>query len=474
MAGSHAARMVLSRDGSMPYGEETSEFTRTERRDVGFHVRGIMNTRWLAIGLFASVVGVGPAVAATLDSVRTWGGTGSDRVEGTAVAADGSVYLAGTTSSFGAVDDDVFLIKYGPTGTLAWQRTWAQPAQQAFSMNDSASGVAVDSSGAAYVVGNTFTGLSTGNDLLLLKFNPDGTLAWQRTWGGISLDSGDAIVVGADGGIYVAGTTQSFVDREAFIVKFNSVGAVEWEQTWSRGESDSAQALAIGPNGNVYVAGTSFRPDSIFFFDAFLLQLTPGGNVVSETGYAAGEIADALGVAVAADGSVYLVGSLDGAAAAFVVRLTADLALDWDRTIGGRSGERANAVRVAADGTIWVVGETNTVDASDEVFVAQFSTRGRVEQQHTWGGVDIEHGIDLGFGPDGVVLNVGAIAQTPPWVFQNSRLKASRLRGTLVDLGGAVTAVTGTVGTPTGVVATPVGSETYGGESDAALLKIIP
>jgi beta-propeller uncharacterized protein DUF5122 len=39
------------------------------------------------------------------------------------VAPDGSVYVAGTTLSFGAGDRDAFLLKYNTDGTLAWQRT---------------------------------------------------------------------------------------------------------------------------------------------------------------------------------------------------------------------------------------------------------------------------------------------------------------------------------------------------------------
>jgi uncharacterized delta-60 repeat protein len=420
----------------------------------------------VAVGLLVTVVGPGPASAATLDSARTWGGPRSELVEGTAVAADGSVYVAGTTFSFGAGNNDIFLVKYDAGGALAWQRTWGQPGEF---LGDSAGDVAVAADGSAYVVG---TAVTVSNDVVLLKFGADGTLLWQRTWGGPSLDTGDAVAVGPDGSVYVAGTTESFSDREAFVVKFTADGSVVWQQTWSRGESDSAQALAVDAAGTVYVGATSFRP--IFLFDAALLELSPEGVLLSETGYAVGESADVLGVAVAPDDSAYLVGSLDGAASAFVVKLTPERTLAWERAVGGRSGDRANAAAVAADGTLWVAGETNTEDASDEAFVVQMSAeRGRMLQQNTWGGVQIEHGIDVGFAPDGDVI-VGAIAQAPPWQFLDSKLKGKRLHGALVELGGTTSAVQGTLGVPNGVITVPAGSETFGGESDAAVLRITP
>ena len=55
---------------------------------------------------------------------RTWGGVNQDAAEGVAVAPDGSVYATGTTLSFGAGDQDIFLLKYAADGTLVWQRTW--------------------------------------------------------------------------------------------------------------------------------------------------------------------------------------------------------------------------------------------------------------------------------------------------------------------------------------------------------------
>jgi uncharacterized delta-60 repeat protein len=421
-------------------------------------------SRW-AVGIFVSFVGAVSGSAATLTSERTWGGTNSELVEGSAVAADGSVCVAGTTFSFGAGASDIFLIKYDPSGALAWQRTWGQPGQF---LNDSAGDVAVAADGSVYVVG---TAVTASNDVVLLKFDASGTLVWQRTWGGSSLDTGDAVAVGPDGSVYVVGTTQSFSDREAFIVKFSPAGSILWQQTWSRGESDSAAAVTVDADGIVYVAATSFRPD--FLFDTALLKFASDGTLLAQQGYAVGEIADALGIAVGADGRIYVVGSLDGADAGFVIAFTPDLALEWQRSIGGRSGDRANAVTVAADGTVWVVGETNTADASDEAFVAQFSTRGRLLQDNTWGGAEIEHGIDIGVAPDGDLV-VGAIAQAPPWTFREARLKSGKLHGDLIALDGVVTSVAGSLGTPSGVVAVPQGSQTFAGASDAAVLTIAP
>src|SRR5262249_59183321 len=94
---------------------------------------------------------------------RTWGGTLGDVAEGVAVSGDGSsVYVAGTTRSFGAGFDDAFLLKFSARGTLIWQRTWGG------AINESGQAVAVAGGGRGYVAGggNSFF----GNHAILLEF----------------------------------------------------------------------------------------------------------------------------------------------------------------------------------------------------------------------------------------------------------------------------------------------------------------
>ena len=421
---------------------------------------------WVGVagGVLLSIAA--PAAAATLATVQTWGGPESEAVEGTAVASDGSVYQAGTTFSFGTGNGDVFLLKYDADGTLAWQRTWGQA--DAF-VGATAGDVAVAPDGSVYVTGTSF------GEVFLLKWSAAGELQWQVALGGSGFQEGNAVLVGGDGGIYVAGTrdSQGPTGRDVFLARFAADGTLVWQKSWDRGQSDNAQALALGPDGVIHVGGTSFREGEIFTFDAVLLRFDPAGTLLSETAWAAGEIADVEAVAAGRDRSVYLAGALDGAADAFIVKLAPDLSLEWQRTWGGRSGERAQALTVGPDGSVWVTGATNTPDDSDELFLLRVSPAGRVLEAHLWGGVEIENGRDLAFAPDGS-LYVGAVAQAPPWAFQDGRRHASRVKGALVPVAGTVADAGAAVTELTGVVTEPVGSETYAGGSDAGLLKVLP
>src|SRR5919198_867610 len=68
------------------------------------------------------------AAGPSLSFQQTWGGTNFDRAEEVAVASDGSIYVTGTTFSFGTGmadgDSDAFLLKFALDGTLVWHRTY--------------------------------------------------------------------------------------------------------------------------------------------------------------------------------------------------------------------------------------------------------------------------------------------------------------------------------------------------------------
>jgi len=165
----------------------------------------------------------------TLLTQTTWGGNGSDVSEGVALAADGASYVVGitdsfTTDQFGNPSPRIFLVKFASDGSLVWQRNWNGTTVRGLGRT----GVALGASNSVYV-----TGVSTnnGNDAVLLKFDVNGNLLWERTWGGPDSDESLAVAAAPDGSAYIAGTATSFGPSSSglFVVKFDSLGNLVWQ-----------------------------------------------------------------------------------------------------------------------------------------------------------------------------------------------------------------------------------------------------
>ena len=420
----------------------------------------------------------GTAQGQTLLSETTWGGAGSDVAEAVATSVDGSSYVVGITDSF-AVDQfgnpsaRIFAVKFAADGSLAWQRVWNGTTIRGLGRPD----VAVSVDGSVYVTGVT---ADNGNDAVLLKFDTSGTLLWERTWGGTSSDESLAVATASDGSAYIAGTATSFAPSSSglFVVKFDSAGNLVW-QTISDGAAGNA--VAVAPDGSVYAAGTTPRPDQIGNFDILVLKITSDGSLVWQRTYSAGDVVDPRGrMATAPDGSIVLAGAIQAPKqgfvdiAALIVKFSPDGGLLFDKQFAGPSGETAEGVAVAPDdGAIFVAGTTTSFGAgSQDAFVLHLQPTGKKALGVvTWGGTGFETG--AGVAVSGGIVSLGATTSAPPpYSLRGAAAKLSAPKGTLSMSEGILDVVAGVVADPGLGAATPNGSTTYGGNFEAALVRI--
>ena len=429
-------------------------------------------------GLLCVTFALATAQAQTLLSETTWGGNGSDVSDGVATAADGTSYVVGitdsfTTDQFGTPSPRIFLVKFGSNGSLVWQRIWNGTTVRGLGRT----GIALGAGNSVYV-----TGVSTnnGNDAVLLKFDVNGTLLWERTWGGPSSDESLAVAAAPDGSAYIAGNATSFGPSSSglFVVKFDSLGNLVWQRI---SDGAAGNAVAVGPDGSVYAAGTTPRPDPIGNFDIIALKITSVGDLVWQRTYASGEVVDPRGgMTVASDGSVYLAGAIQTVKsnradiAALFVKLSANGDLLFDKQFAGTGGETATGVAVAPDdGTVYVSGTTTSFGAGfQDAFVLHLLPTGKkLLDAVTWGGTGFEEGSGVGVIAGTVALSA-TTTNPPPYSLLNASARLSAAKGALAVVAGILTQPAGTSADPAAGAATPNGSTIYGGNFEAALVRI--
>src|SRR5262249_46668856 len=278
---------------------------------------------------------------------------------------------------------------------------------------------------------------NNGNDAVLLKFDANRALLWERTWGGPNSDQSLAVAAAPDGSAYIAGTATSFGPSSLalFVVKFDSAGNLVWQRI-----SDGAEgnAVAIGPDGSVHAAGTTPRPTQIGNFDVIVLKMTSDGNLIWQRTYSSGEVVDPRGgMTVASDGSVYFAGAIQTVKAnradiaALIVKLSTDGDLLFDKQFDGRGGETATGIAVAPDdSTVYVAGTTTTFGAgSQDAFVLHLLPSGKkLLDAVTWGGSGFEEGSGVGVIAGTVALSA-TTSNPPPYSLLDASARLSTARG---------------------------------------------
>jgi hypothetical protein len=113
-----------------------------------------------------------------------------------------------------------------------------------------------------------------------------------------------AMTVGADGHVYVTGTTSTTGSDDWATVKYNSAGGQEWLRTLDGGGSDAAVAITTDQAGNVYVTGSSAR--GFYFMTA--KYNAAGDRLWVQTFTTIGEGDAGVDIAVDHEGNVYVTG----------------------------------------------------------------------------------------------------------------------------------------------------------------------
>ena len=135
---------------------------------------------------------------------KTFGGSDVDRGYGVSQTADGGYILTGYTASSGAGLDDMYLIKTDSAGNEQWSKTFGGSGR------DYGNSVQETFSGGYIVTGYTLSYGAGNEDVWLVKTDSSGNKLWDQTYGGPYSDKGYSGQQTAEGGYIVTGHTLSY------------------------------------------------------------------------------------------------------------------------------------------------------------------------------------------------------------------------------------------------------------------------
>ena len=386
------------------------------------------------------------------------------------IDAAGNAYVAGQTQSSdfpttgGAFDPsfnvdscprcgidqyDAFVTKLNPAGSGLVYSTFLG----GFDIDD-ALGIALDSSGAAYVGGETGssnfpttpgafdTSRNGAYDAFITKLNAAGSaLVYSTLLGGLEVDFVGDVTVDTAGNVFAMSSTRSAdfpttagaydtTINGAFdvaLTKLNPAGSALVYSTFLGGsDMDGGGEVAVDSAGNAYVAGGTISPDfpttpgafdtTLNDSDAFVTKLNAAGSDLVYSTFIGGSGSEGFGgITLDGDGNAWLAGgtsspdypitagafdtSFNGVGDAVIVQLNATGSALLDSTFfGGADSDGASDLARDASGNIYITGQTMSPDFP--------TTAGAFDR--------IWNGDPLIFWADGFVAKFGEAAPAPP------------------------------------------------------------
>ena len=347
--------------------------------------------------------------------------SGNDAGNGIAVDAAGNVFVAGVAGAgfpvtsgaaqriFGGLQDG-FMVRLDAVGRLVYSTYLGGGG------SDTATGIALDYAGNAYVSGYTSsvqfpttagapqTSFHGGADAFLAKYSAGGSLLYSTLLGGSGTDLARAVAVTPAGRPCIAGYTDSadLPVQNALqtyrggpgdaLVACLSAGGHTWDYvTYLGGRGpDDAYAIAEDASGNAYLTGATYSDDFPVTagafqtarrgdYDAFVVKLSPTGNARVYSTLVGGSGSD-TGTALTVDfaGQVWGAGntsSLDlpvvnawqstshGGFDGFVFRLSVDGKSLLDLSyLGGAADDQVSGLVLQGFGAVLVCGSSLSAD----------------------------------------------------------------------------------------------------------------
>jgi len=211
------------------------------------------------------------------------------------------------------------------------------------------------------------TKINGGDDYWIIVINKFGKLKLEKTLGGSNDDEAFSAIATTDGGFIVAGYSQSDDGditshhgitgyEDYWIVKLSARGKIQWEKSLGGTKSDEAYSILQTSDGGYIVAGSSTSNDE---------------DVSGHHGF---------------DGTDY-----------WVVKLDPSGNIEWQKSLGGSSGDYPHSIQQTIDGGYVVAGYSFSIDGdvsgnhgSSDVWIVKLDVYGNIEWQKSFGGTYAE------------------------------------------------------------------------------------
>lgn len=288
---------------------------------------------------------------------KAYGGPGAEVFYRAFLLPDGGFLVVGYTDSYGAGDDDIWVLRLTSTGSIVWQRTYGGPGEDW-------AGYATPAEDSGFVLAGYKTVAAPGlEDVWVFKIDADGHLVWQKTFGGNSREWANGVAA-VPGGFLVAVNSYVYqVYDVGWFIKVDASGNVLWQRRAAGpgGQTFYPQGFTAFPGGGTFVWGAYYDYNGGMGANAWLARMDDSGNLYWQKSFGTPNTDYMTSATGLPEGGVVVAGynyptqdsyNSEG----WIARLDGSGNLLWEHN-GGMSGwDMLSGVRLASDGGLMLAG----------------------------------------------------------------------------------------------------------------------
>jgi uncharacterized repeat protein (TIGR01451 family) len=303
------------------------------------------------------------------------------------LSGDGGYVVAGYNGT--SFDSSQFYIaKYNASGAQVWQKMYGGPAKEfAYSICKTSSGgymvAGTTESTSGYVVGNH--GPTNVADAWLIKLDGNGDSLWTRCFGGSLSDTAYSIIETADKNFVVAGTSRSSDGNltgnngavDGWVFKIDTLGNLLWQQNFGGVGDDGFHAIIANADSSYTATGYSFSPTATSngnkgAADVWVARINSNGSgTLWSKGFGGPAPEMGLSIIRTQDDGSFVTGYTEsnandvtgnsGLADAWVIKVTGEGNLTWQRCVGTAKDEFGLTAVYQSESQLTIAGTAQPV-----------------------------------------------------------------------------------------------------------------
>jgi hypothetical protein len=331
---------------------------------------------------------------------RAYGGSAYDWPYDIRQAYDGGYIAVGyTESEDGDITNpigeyDAWILKLNVNGDIEWEKSIGGSKDDQFhSFELTKDGNYVIVGYTRSIDGNVPIPSKGGEDLWILKMNPSGEFLWQNRMGGQAYDAAEYVQPTRDGGYIIIGDSYSNDGdvtggnggSDFWVVKTDNHGQIEWQNTLGGMGGDYGNAVKEISDGYIVCGEAGSNNGDVIgfhgYFDAWVLKLNHQGEIVWQRSLGGSNVDYARDILIEQDSSIIIAGSTKskdgdvklniGIVMLWMMKLSPDGQLVWQKTYGGTQGEESHSMCRTADGAYAVGGYSWSEDGDLQGITSQ-------------------------------------------------------------------------------------------------------